>query len=282
MLVVSNATPLPNTVSGANPTGAILSAGINGAALPAKLYQATINAPGSLRMDGSQTIVRASGNISAGVSSTTQLALYVSYPTLSSGAAQYPAANITAANTYNTGGTGIALFNANNSFVVGQYVSVQSVNAQYNGIIGPLSWANSTAFGGFINGAAATNASTGATVNTSANGYATIIPQPLYVGAASPALNVSGVSVFLTEIRLLGDQGSGILTAYGTDQVVNINVNSASNVNLYQASTSTGTVQPVPGINFKNEPPFLLQVAHVFTTSNAGNTATLKSFYLEE
>ncbi|MCU1305181.1 MAG: hypothetical protein JWQ87_5465 [Candidatus Sulfotelmatobacter sp.] len=284
MLIVANGSPIPATVSGTNPTTYVPGgAAGSGAPQPTKLFSALINAPGSLRMDGSQAIVRASGNISAGVSTNTQFSLYVNYPTLVTGALQYPAANITAANTFNTAGTGIALFNANNNFVLGQYVSVTNVNAQYNAIIGPLSLANATAFGGFINGAAAVNASGGATVNTSAAGFATMLPQPLYSGAnVSGVINVGGIGLFSGEVRLLGDQGSGLLTAYGTDNVVNVNLVSASNVNVYQSFTSTGVITPVPGVNFKNEPPFTLSIGETFGASNAGNTATLKSFYLEQ
>ena len=284
MLIVSNASPIPNTASGTNPT-TYLAGGTNGncSVMPVKLFSSTINAPGTLRMDGSQAEVRASGNITAGVSTNTQFYLYVNYPTLSTGTLQYPAANITAVNVWNTAGTGYAVFNANNNFVVGQYVSVSNVNAQFNAIIGPLTLANATAFGGFINGVAAVNASTGATVNTSAAGFATMLPQPLYCGPNATAINVGQVSVFGGDFTLIGDQGSGILTCLAArDSIVNVNLVSASNINCYQPVVSTGAVLPVPGVNFKNEPPFTVQVGLVFGSSNAGNTATLKSFYLEQ
>src|ERR1700733_3931751 len=185
-MIVSNGAPLPNTVSGTNPVTYLPGTNqVTAGPQPVKLFSTLINAPGSVRLDGDLTRVIIGGNITGGVSTNAQLSLYLNYPTLSSGSPQYPNANITAANTYNTAGTGFALFNANNNFVIGQYVSLNNmVNLQYgNGsIVGPLSVANSTAFGGFINGAAVVNASGGATVNVVAAGYAVMLPQPLYCG----------------------------------------------------------------------------------------------------
>lgn len=282
MLVVATGSPLPATVSGTNPTTYLPTQnGTTSGPQPVKVFTSVINVPGSLRLDGAEAIIRASGNITGGVSSNTQLFLYLNYPTLSTGSLQYPNANITAANTFNTAGTGFALFNANNNFVIGQYVSVAAVNAQYNGIIGPLSVANSTAFGGFINGAAAVNASGGATVNTSAVGFATMLPQPLYVGLNTVSnLNVGQTGVFMSEIRIMGDQGSNAVFAFGIDGVTNYNAASGA-VAGFVVQQNIGTGLAVNGVNFRNEPPFVLSVGENFGVSNAGHNAVLKSFYLE-
>lgn len=254
---------LPNTVSGTGTT--------------AKTFGPQVNLPGSTRIDGQQVIVRIGGNISAGVSSTAVLTLYANYPTLANGAPQYPFANITNAVANTTGGANIALYNANNNFVIGQYVNVTNVASSLNGLVGPLIVANSTAFAGQVAGANVANAAAITLTNTAG---ATIAAQPLYTGAASPALNVSGVAPFMAEIRLLGDVGSGVVMAYGTDQVVNINVTN-NGPNVLQLATSTGLCNPVPGVNFKNEPPLYLTVAETFGSSNANNTATLKCFFIE-
>ena len=285
MITITQAiTGIPNTVSGVNPTTYLPgSNGITAGPQPVKLFSPVLNAPGSLRLDGEDNIVRASGNIVGGVATNTQLSLYLNYPTLSTGSAQYPLANISAATTVNTGGTGYALFNANNNFVIGQYVSVANVNAQYNAIIGPLSVANSTAFGGFINGAAAVNASTGATVNTSTIGFASMLPQPLYTGLNTVTiLNVGATVPWSGEIHIRGDQGSGVVFAYGFDGVVNYNANLTTATQVYQAQQNVGTGLAVPGVNFKNEPAFTLSVGETFGASNASNSATLKSFFLEQ
>lgn len=261
---VTNAPGLPNTVSGTGTT--------------AKTFGPQLNMPGSLRLDGQQSVIRIAGNISAGVSSTAVLTLYANYPTLSNGSPQYPFANITNAVGNTSGGANIALYNANNNFVIGQYVNVTNVSSSLNGLVGPLIVANSTAFAGQVAGANVGNAAAITLTNTA--GATGQYPQPLYTGVASPALNVSGVVPFMAEIRLCGDQQSGVLTAYGTDQVVNINTGN-NGPNILQAVVSTGLVNPVAGVNFKNEPPVYLTVAETFGSSNASNTATLKCFFLE-
>src|ERR1043165_5959207 len=134
MLVVSTGTPVPNTVTGAATT--------------AQTFASQLNAPGSSRLDGQEFIVRASGNINAGVSSTAKLTVYANYPS-----GQYPFANITNAVGNTSGGANIALYNANNNFVLGHYVNVTSVNSSLNGLVGPLIVANSTAFAGQVAGA---------------------------------------------------------------------------------------------------------------------------------
>ncbi len=295
MIIVSNGSPLPNSVSGVSATWPSLLPGTNGLTAgpqPAKLFSAIVNTPGSLRMDGSETIVRASGNITGGVSTNTQLSLYLNYPTLSTGALQYPTANITAAVSVNSASTnGPALFNCNNNFVVGQYVSVNmQPNTQFYGIVGPLTVANSTAFAGLINGANIVNASGGATVNTSTTGLATMLPQPLYTGLNTiSVINVGQVSPFMAEVRLCGDAGSNVVFAYGVDGMVNYSLVTAGtglaaspDSAVWVVQQNVGTGLAVPGINFKNEPPFTVQVAETFGSSNAANAATLKSFYVEQ
>jgi len=285
MIVIQTASPVPNTVSGTNPTTYLPGAnGITAGPQPVKLFSSIINVPGSLRIDGEECVVRASGNIVGGVSTNCQLSLYLNYPTLSTGALQYPNANITAANCYNTAGTGFALFNSNNNFVVGQYVSLnQMVNLQFGtgAIVGPLSIANSTAFGGFINGAAVVNASGGATVNTVAAGYAVMLPQPLYCGQnIGSILNVNQVSPFMAEIRIVGEAGSNAVMAFGIDGIANYNAASGY-YSGFQVAQNIGNSFCVPGINMKNEPIFTLQVGETFGSSNALNAATIKSFFLE-
>lgn len=295
MIIVSNAPSLPNTVSGVSAVFPALQIGTNGLTAglqPVKLFSPILNTPGSLRMDGSEAIVRASGNITGGVSTNTQLSLYLNYPTLSTGAPQYPTATVTAGVTVNSASTnGPALFNANNNFVLGQYVSVNmSPNLQFQGIVGPLTVANSTAFAGLINGANVVNASGGLTVNTATTATATMIPQPLYTGLNTVSnLNVGQTTPFMAEIRLMGDQGSNLVFAYGVDGVVNYTVVTAGtglaaapDSAVWSVQQNTGTGLCVPGINFKNEPPFTLQIGETFGVSNASNAATLKSFYLEQ
>ena len=294
MIITANGAPLPNTVTGTNAAWPSMQAGANGVSSGpqgVKLYSALINAPGSLRMDGSEAIVRASGNITGGVATNAQLYLYLNYPVLSTGAQQYPTANITAAIVVNTALTnGPALFNANNNFVVGQYVSVNmQPNTQFYGIVGPLTVANSTAFAGLINGANVVNASGGATVNTSTTGVAIMMPQPLYQGLNTVAnLNVGQTCPWMAEVRIMGDAGSNVVFAYGVDGMVNYNLVAAgsgaqgpNNQAVWVVQQNVGNGLAVPGINFKNEPPFTLQAGHNFSASNAANAGTLKSFFLE-
>lgn len=295
-LIVANSAPLPNSVSGTNPTayGSLLPGtnGVTSGPQPVKLFSSLINAPGTLRMDGSQGIVRASGNITGGVSTNTQFSLYLNYPTLASGGLQYPTANITAAVTINSAGTnGPALFNSNNNFVLGQYVSVNlSPNLQFQGIVGPLTVANSTAFAGLINGANVVNASTGLTVNTSTTALATMLPQPLYSGLNLVSnLNVGQVVPFMSEVRIAGDQESNLVFAFGIDGVINYNgvgagtaAQSLNNPAVWVVQQNIGNGQCVPGVNFKNEPPFTLQAGFTFGASSASNSSTLKAFFLEQ
>lgn len=282
-MIVANGAPLPNTVSGTNPTTYLPGTnGITAGPQPVKLFSTLINVPGSSRLDGDVSRVLLAGNITGGVSTNTQLSLYFNYPTLSTGAPQYPNANITAANCYNTAGTGFALFNSNNNFVIGQYVQLNGmVNTQFAGICGPLSVANSTAFGGFLNGAAVVNASGGATVNTVAAGYASILPFPLYVGQnVGTVINVGQTGAFMGDIRLSGDIGSNVLFSWGVDGVTNYNASSSA-FSGFVVGQNIGNNFAVPGINYKNEPIGTLQCGITFGASNASNTAVLKSFYLE-
>lgn len=293
-IVTATGSSLPNTVSGTAtvwPAMQVTTNGITSGPQPVKLFSSIINVPGSLRLDGQEAIIRAAGNITGGAAGNTQLCLYLNYPLLASGSPQYPTATVTAATTINSAGTnGPALFNANNNFVVGQYVSVNmQPNTQFYGIVGPLTVANSTAFAGLINGANVTNASGGSTVNTG-SGTATMIPQPLYLGLNTVAnLNVGQTVPFMSEVRIMGDQGSNVVFAYGVDGVVNYNLvgagsaaQAATNPAVFVVQQNVGNGLAVPGINFKNEPPFTLQVGENFASSNASNAATLKAFFLEQ
>jgi len=258
MLIVSQGTPLPNTITGSATT--------------AQSFSSQLNLPGSSRLSGQPFTIRAAGNITPNTSSTTQLTVYANYP-----AGQYPFANITNAVGNTTGGANVALYNANNNFVLGQYVNVTSVSSGLNGLVGPLIVANATAFAGQVAGANVANAA--AITLTNAAGAA-VPGQPFYTGVASPALNVLGVQPFMAEIRCIGDSTANVMTAFGTDQVININITN-NGPNFFQAVTSTGLINPVPGVNFKAEPPLYFTVAETFGSGSAGNTATLKAFYLE-
>lgn len=250
---------------------------VTGTGTSQKLFGPVVNVPGSSRLDGQPITVVAAGNINAGVSSTTLVSLVASYPTLASGAPQYPFANITNAVGNTTGGANIALYNGTNNFVIGQFVNVTNVQSSLNGLVGPLIVANSTAFAGQVAGANVGNVA--ALTLTNAAG-ATIQPINIYNGAASVALNVGATVPWVMQVRLIGDQQSGIMVAYGTDSVVNLNTGN-NGPNIYFAGQSTGTCTPVPGVNFRAEPCLLLQVSETFGSSIAANTAWLKSFYLE-
>lgn len=264
MDVVSVASPLPNTVSGTGTT--------------AKIFSSVVNLPGSGRTDGRQFFVRGGGDIVPGVSSTGQLTVYANYPTLPNGQLQYPVGTIVNAVSNTTGGANIALYNCNNNFVLGQYVNVTNVQSSLNGLVGPLIVANSTAFAGQVAGANVANV---AAISLTNSAFASVLGQPLYTGVATPALNVSGTAPFMFELRCFGDTASNVLTAFGTDQTLNINITN-NGPNFYQAVTSTGLINPVPGVNFKNEPPVYFTAALTFGSSNASNTATLKNFFVEQ
>lgn len=247
---------VPNTVSG---TGTA-----------PKTFGPQLPMPGSLREDGQPMTIRASGNIVAGVSSTAQLTVFANYPS-----GQYPVANVTNAVGNTTGGGNVALYNVNNNFVLGQYVTVANV-ASLNGLVGPLIVANSTAFAGQVNSANVGNVAAANVVGT-----ATIAPQPMYNGVASAALNVGQIVPWMTEIRIIGSAASNIITAFGTDQTVNFNTGN-NGPNIFQAITSTGLVNPVTGVNMRSEPPIFFTVAETFGSSNANNSATMTCFYLED
>ena len=263
MIVVSD------TLGAANPGGSVPNTVSGTGGLP-KLFSPQLNMPGSLREDGQPMTIRAAGNIVAGVSSTAQLTVFANYPS-----GQYPVANVTNAVANTTGGANIALFNSNNNFVLGQYVTVANV-ASLNGLVGPLIVANSTAFAGQINSANVANVAAANAVGT-----ATVGGQPMYNGVASAALNVGQVVPWMLEVRCVADFQSNILTAFGTDQMVNFNTGN-NGPNLYQAITSTGLVNPVTGLNMKLEPPVYFTQAVTFGSSNANNQATIKCFYLED
>lgn len=260
---VTNSGGLPNTVSGTGTTQ--------------KLFGPQINVPGSSRLDGAQFIVRASGNVTTGTPSAVLLSLVATYPTLASGAAQYPVANITNAVGNTTGGANVALYNANNNFVLGQFVNVTSVASALNGLVGPLIVANSTAFAGQVAGANVANTAAITLTNSAA---ATIQPINLYNGVAAVSILASNTVPFMAELRCMGDSGSGTVVCYGTDQIANVNLATAG-PNVLNIYSGTGVCTPVPGVNFKNEPPLILQISETFGSSNANNTATLKSFFLE-
>ena len=263
MIVVSD------TVGAANPGGPTPNV-VSGTGTLPKLFGPQLNMPGSLREDGQPMIVRAAGNIVAGVSSTAQLQVYANYPS-----GQYPVANITNAVGNTTGAGNVALFNANNNFVLGQYVTVANV-ASLNGLVGPLIVANSTAFAGQINSANVANVAAANVVGT-----ATIAPQPMYNGVATPALNVGQIVPWMAEIKCTADFQSNILIAYGQDVTVNYNVGNVTQ-NFLQTVTSTGLCLPVPGINMKAEPPVYFTAGVLFNSSSASNSSWLKAFYLEE
>ena len=263
MIVVSD------TVGSANPGGAVPNL-VSGTGTLPKVFGPQLNMPGSLREDGQPFTVWAAGNITAGVSSTAQLQVYANYPS-----GQYPVANVTNAVGNTTGGANVALYNCNNNFVLGQYVTVANV-ASLNGLVGPLIVANSTAFAGQINSANVGNVAAANVVGT-----ATIAGQPVYNGVATPALNVGQVVPWYIDLRMAGDFQSNMIVAYGRDITSNFNTGN-NGPNLYQTVTSTGLCIPVTGVNFKAEPPVYFTAAVTYGSSNANNAAWLKSFYLEE
>jgi hypothetical protein len=255
---------------GAGGAGGSTPATVSGTGTAPKTFAPQLNMPGSLREDGQPLTIRASGNIVAGVSSTAQFTIFANYPS-----GQYPVANVTNAVGNTTGGGNVALYNANNNFVLGQYVTVANV-ASLNGLVGPLIVANSTAFAGQINSANVANVAAANVVGT-----ATIAPQPMYNGVASPALNVGQVVPWMAEVRCIGVQAANLVTAYGTDQIVNFNVTN-NGPNIWQAVTSTGLINPVAGVNMKAEPPLYFTSAWTFGSSNANNSAVMQCFYLED
>lgn len=226
---------------------------------------ALVNVPGSNRLDGAQWELRASGEVFPGVASNIQLMVYANYP-----AGQWANANITSASM----ASNVALYNANNNYVVGMFVTVANiVNTSLNGTVGPLTAANNTSFSAAnVNGAtlAIANIANAAQVATGV-----ITSVPLYTSAVSPTLAVNTNIPFMVDIRCAGGQRSNIVTCTGTDQTVN------NNGTALVPNSSTGTVLPVPGVNFALEPCLYLTIGHTWGASNANNQGFLKSMYLE-
>lgn len=251
MIIVSNGSPLPSTIKGTGTT--------------VQTYGAALNAQGSNRLNGQEFIVRASGSVLPGVASNVQLQIFASYP-----AGQYPNANITSASMTNN----VATFNGTNSYLVGQFTTVSNIaNTSLNGVVGPLISANATAFT-----AANVNYATLAIANisnTAQTATAAIAPSLVYSANVSPTLTVNVAIPFMAELKCVGDTSSQILTAVGSDQTVNANGTSLN------PNSSTGTVVPIPGVNFAAEPPLQFTVGHIWGSSNANNAGTLRSFYLE-
>lgn len=258
MIVTATGTSVPSTVSGAGTT--------------AKAFTSQLQLPGSGRVDGQQFIVRGSGKVVPGVASTLTLNVLANYPTLATGAAQYPTASITSAAMTNN----VATYNGTNNFVVGQFVTLANIaNTSLNGNVGPLTTVSATSF-------TATNVA-GATLaianiaNVAQTATAAINPVIIYAANASPALTVNVGAPFMFELRGSGDSTSKVVTFVGSDQTVNVNSAGAA-----VANSSTGTIAPVVGVNLANEPPLFFTVSETFGSSNANNTITLTSLFLEQ
>jgi hypothetical protein len=260
MLLVVNAPSIPASVIG---TGTA-----------AQKFAANINMPGSSRQDGAAFNLVVGGSILPAVNSNAQLQVWATYPTIN-GSPQYPNANITSAAMVNN----VATYNGSNNFLAGQYVTVANIaNTSLNGTVGPLLTANATAFtASNVNGAILAIANIANAAQTSS---AAIAPVPFYTAVASPTLLLNTSVPFAARLQCQGDAASGFLTATGQDFTLNVN-SAANGTAAVVPNLSTGTVVPVPGVNFKNEPPLVFTVSEAFGVSNANNAATLKQFGLE-
>lgn len=232
--------------------------------------------PGSSRLNGQPFVVRVGGVVTPNIGTSATLTVYANYPS-----GQYPVANITNAVGNTTGGANIALYNANNNFVVGQYVTVANVSSALDGTVGPLVVANSTAFAGQVGGANVGNAAAITLTNTAA---ATIAPQPFFVQTGPALTNTAnaagGPAPFTHEIRGLVDQTSGLMVCYGIGTWVNTNTPN-NGPNVLPVTSTAGVGWGVPGVNTKLEPPVTFTAAITFNTGSLANAATLESFYLE-
>lgn len=260
-VVVVSAPNIPNTVTGAGTT--------------AQLFGPKLQVPGSSRLDGQTFNVVLGGSIFPNTASNAQLTVWANYPNIN-GSPQYPNCSITSAIMTNN----VATINGSNNFVAGQYVSITGMaNANLNGTAGPLLSANATAFTvSNINGATLAIANISNASQT--NCVAAINAVPFYTANVSPTLTVNTYVPFNASVRCLGDVNSNVLTGFGQDFTVNVNA-SANGTAAIVPNLSTGTVVPVPGVNFKNEPPVYFTVSETFGASSAGNSAVLKQFILE-
>lgn len=266
MLIVSNGTPIPATISGTGTTF--------------KLFTTQVNLPGSSRLSGQDSIFRWSGSMNAGVNTNVQCLIFANYPATQ---VTNSLSNITSASMVNN----VATYNVNNNFVVGQYVTVANIaNANLSGYVGPLISANNTAItANIVNGTVLAIANI---ANAAQTANVQLAAQPLYVGAVSPTQLLNTNLPFDGEIRLSGDQASAVLFASGSDRTINLNttglqVNISTPTGLFngtQSAASTG-LNGVPQVNFKQEPPVYLTVAYTFGSSNANNAMTLESAFLE-
>lgn len=257
--------------------GASSPATVGGTGTTPQLYGGATTAvalsiPGSNRYNGQEMHVRLAGSVFPGVASNVKLTVYANYPSYPNGAAQYPTVSVTSASMTNN----VALYNvAAHTFVVGQFVTVTPVaNTDIQGTVGPITAVNATSFSAAnINGATLAEANI---ANAAQTATAAIAPIPLYNAVASPTLTVNVNAPFGAAMTLLGDSSSGVLTIIGgTDVTVN------ANGTALVPNTSTGTVSPVPGVNFQLEPVINLTVAHTFGASNANNAGRLRMFTLE-
>lgn len=261
MFIVANAPNLPATVTGSGTA--------------AQTFTPQLLAPGSSRLDGQQFQVRFGGTLIPNTASTAKVTVFANYPNLANGAAQYPLASITSAIMTNN----VATYNGANNFVPGQYVTVANIaNANLSGSVGPILTANANAFtASNIGGATLAIANI---ANAAQTATAVIAPLPVYTANVSPTLTTKVAIPFQGELTLQGDSKSGIILAFGTDKTVNVNA-SANGTPALVPNVSTGTVVPVPGVNFANEPPVFFTIAETFGSSDAGNSAVLKNFFLE-
>lgn len=263
MLIVSNGTPIPATISG---TGI----------LP-KLFSTQLNMPGSSRLDGQSFILRWTGNLNVAANMNVQAFVFANYPS------GQTIANITSASMTNN----VATYNATNTYVVGEYVTVANIaNANLSGTVGPLISANATAFtANIINGAVLAIANI---ANAAQTANAVLTATPLYVGVVSPTLLLNTILPFQGEIRCFGDNSSGVITCTGNDSTTNLAAagfapntqtpTAAFNGTLAPASNGLGTIAQV---NFKTEPPVFFTIGYAFGANSANNVATLKTFFLE-
>lgn len=267
MLQTSTGTPVPATVTGTGTTP--------------KLFSSVANVPGSLRLSGQPFTARVAGVINAGVNTNVQLSVYANYPATQ---VANSVANITSASMTNN----VATYNGANTYVVGQYVTVANVvNSSLNGTVGPLISANATAFtANIVNGAVLAIANI---ANAAQTATSQLAAQPLYVGVVSPSLLLNTAVPFMAEIRMFGDNSSGVLACTGNDSTVNLAAAGYAPNTQTPTAAFNGTIAPasnglngVAQVNFKQEPPVYLTVGYAFGSSNANNTATLDTFYIEQ